>query len=139
MLISKVQRFWWQGLIEHTKFICIKISFSWYLVKIVAKVVSSQGAVISLITFSDSPETSLKVMPYQKKRWKILYSIRHYFGSNYRYHLPSLLASQPFVHCCKIVVIEDLRKFVSFIQRNRTTDWHAITTNWCEPLQQEFI
>ena len=36
----------------------LKISFSWYLANILVKVVSSQGAFISLVTFSNSPETS---------------------------------------------------------------------------------
>ena len=39
---------------------------------IAGMVVSSQGAVISLVTVSDSPETSLKVMACLKKRWKML-------------------------------------------------------------------
>ena len=49
-----------------------KIFFSWYLANIVGNVVSSQRAVIPLVTFCEFPETSLKVMPCQKKRRKML-------------------------------------------------------------------
>ena len=82
-IASEVQRFWWWYFVRPNPS-ALKISFSWYLANIVGNVVSSQGAVISLTTFSDSPDTSLKVMPCLKKRWKMIWSIWHYFGLNYR-------------------------------------------------------
>ena len=39
------------------------------------------------------------------------------------------LFEQPSVRCCKIVVIEGLSKFMSFLQKNRTTDWNVATTH----------
>ena len=36
---------------------------------------------------------------------------------------------QPSVRCCKIVVIEGLSKFMSFLQKNSTTDWSVATTH----------
>ena len=35
---------------------------------------------------------------------------------------------QPSVRCCKIVVIEGLSKFMSFLQKNRTIDWNVVTS-----------
>ena len=55
------------------------------------------------------------------------------------YHLFLLPASQPSVRCCKIVVIEGLSKFMSFLQKNKIIDWNVFTTHWCKPLQQGFI
>ena len=45
-----------------------------------------------------------------------------------KYHLPFLPASQPSVRCCKIILIEGLSKFMSFLQKNRTIDWNAVTS-----------
>ena len=53
-----------------------------------------------------------------------------------KYHLPFLQASQPSVRCCKVVVIEGLSKFMSFLLKNRTIDWNVVTTHWWKPLQQ---
>ena len=35
---------------------------------------------------------------------------------------------QPSIRCCKIVVAEDLSKFMSFLQKNKTTDWNVVTS-----------
>ena len=43
---------------------------------------------------------------------------------------------QTSVRCCKIVVIEGLSKFMSFLQKNRTTDWNVATTDRCKQLHQ---
>ena len=51
-----------------------------------------------------------------------------------KYHLPFLSASQPSVRCCEFFVIEGLSKFMSFLQKNKTTDWNVVTTHWCKPL-----
>ena len=56
-----------------------------------------------------------------------------------KYHLPFLPGSQPSVRCCKIILIEGLGKFMSFLQKKRTIDWNVVTTYWCKPLQQDFI
>ena len=56
-----------------------------------------------------------------------------------KYHLPFLPASQPSVWYSKIILIEGLSKFMSFLQKNRTIDWKVVTTRWCKTLQQGFI
>ena len=35
---------------------------------------------------------------------------------------------QPSARCCKIVVIEAITKFMSFLQKNRTIDWNVVTS-----------
>ena len=110
----------------------LKISFSWYLASNVGKVVSSKGAVISLVTFYDSPETSLKVMPCLKKMINAIVSLRSFqfelqTKGQGKYHLPFLPTSQPFIQCCKIFVIKCFSKFMSFAQKNRTVDGNVIT------------
>ena len=81
-----------------------------------------------------------------KRAWRILdWQILKLFWFElqikiqWKYHLPFLPASQPSVWCCKIVVIEGLSKFMSFLQKNRTIDWNVATTHWCKPLQQGFV
>ena len=52
----------------------LKTSFSWYLANIGGKFVSSQEEVISFVTFSDSPDTSLKVIScLQRRVWKSIF------------------------------------------------------------------
>ena len=97
--------------------------------------VSSQGAVISLITFSDFPETSLKVLPCLKKKIKnvvihlTLFLFELQTKTQGKYHIPFLPVSQSSARCCKIFVIEGLSKFMSFLQKNRTIDWNVVTTH----------
>ena len=56
------------------------------------------------------------------------------FGLNYKLKLKENIIYLSFQHlepslwCCKLVVIEDLSKFMSFLLKNRTTDWNAVTT-----------
>ena len=118
-----------------------KMSFSRYLANIVGNVISSQGAVISLATFYDSPRTSLKV--YKEKMKDVVHLVLFWFKlqikTQGKYHLPFFPASQPSVRWCKIVVIEGFRKFMSFLQKNMTIDWNVFTTYSCKLLQQCFI
>ena len=64
-----------------------------------------------------------------------LFCFKLHIKTQGKYHLPFLPASQPSVRCCKIVT-DGLSKFISFLQRNRTIDWNAVTTHWCKPTQK---
>ena len=112
----------------------LKISFSWYLANVVGKVVSSLGAVISLVTISDYPDLfESNAMSKDKMKNVIIHLTLFWFElqskAQGKYDLPFLPASQPSVRCCKIVVIEGLSKFMSFLQKNRTIDWNVVTTH----------
>ena len=111
----------------------LKISFSSCLANNIGKIVSSHYAVITLVTFSDSPETSLKVMSCWKKMINALVSLILFWLElqtkvQGKYHLSFLPNCQPSVRWCKMFAIECFSN-KSFLEENRTADGNVVITH----------